>query len=155
MKKVLKLSALLTVAALMLLGCTRSPIQQPEEDISDSLTITYLTGPNIKNGQTLSLLIENQTDYCFDFSPDYNIVINIAINGSWVKIPNNITISGNKADILMPASDPGAGDFLDALPDLSKHNISSSTEAYITISGHLCDDENFVVEKKIPFSITP
>lgn len=151
MRLPIKFLASLLILFTVFTGCTN----QPPEKVSDLIVVSYLSGPEIRDGETLSMLIENRSSYCFDFSPDYNIVINVDINGEWIEIPNNIKISGNKPDILMPNGNPASGDFIDALPDLSKFGTMGQADAYILIVGHLCDDEGYIVEKKIPFVIVP
>ncbi|GEM_PF-5965189 len=132
-----------------------SNLNQSPKDIAESLDVIYIYGPDIKHGETLSLWVENDTEYCLDFSPNYNIIINVKIDKSWIIVSNSINFLNDKPDILMPVDDPASISFVDVLPDLSEYQLTKPVEAYVVISGHLCDDESFVIEKKIPFTITP
>ena len=83
------------------------------------------------------------------------MTINVNIDGKWIQASNMVIIVRDKPDILLPEGDPGSIDFLTIKPDLSDYKISKATDAYVLITGHLCDNENFIIEKEIPFTIVP
>jgi len=135
-------------------GCNPDSKHLPD-DLANSLIVTYRNGSEIQSGETLEVLIENKTKYCLDFTPYYNIEINVDINGTLTLVKNNIIVSGNKPNILMPVGDPASGGFISVNPEMIIYNISKPIDASFQISGHLCDDENLLITKSIPFTILP
>jgi hypothetical protein len=141
-------------AIIILSRCQSAKIPTSAE-IENLLIVTYTVSSEVKNGYGLNIMIENQSDYCIDFSPNYNMVINVSIEEKLIEASNMVIIIGDKPDILLPNGDPGSIDFFTVNPDLSDYKILKASDAKVVIFGHLCDDENFIIEKNIPFTIVP
>jgi len=154
MRQLVRSVCWLFITIIILSGCQSTEIPTSAE-IANSLFVTYTVSKEVTNGYGLDIMIENKSDYCIDFSPNYNMVININIAEEWFQASNMVVVINDKPDILFPNGDPGSIDFFTVKPNLSDYKISKASDANVIISGHLCDDENFIIEKKIPFTIVP
>lgn len=125
------------------------------DNLAEMIEISYLSATEITSGQSLSLTIINKSNYCITFPAGYNLKVFANINGEWNELTNLARVRGNKPNNLMSGGNIDSVGFIDALPDISNYGFSHPTDAYVLISGHLCDDENFIIEKEIPFTIVP
>ena len=144
----------IVILTLAIISCSNSSEQQIA-DIADSIEVSYQTGPQIGVHQDLTIWIKNQTKYCVSFPPDFGIKVFAEINKNWQEVPNLGTFLGNEPRLLKPKGDIFAETSLDARPDVSDLGLTQSTNFYVSISGHLCDDDTVLVEKKIPFVVVP
>lgn len=133
------------------LGCSnRSSLPT---DISEKISITYQTGPEIPASGYIEAWIENTSDQCISFPNDFNIKVFVEQNQDWTEIPNRVTYQGDRPQILEAKGNNQSDTLVNLRPDTSGLDISAPVNAYALIRGSLCDDEDFKVEKKIPFTI--
>jgi hypothetical protein len=144
----------LVMMAMAIGGCIGSSKQQIA-NIADSIDVSYQTGPRIGVNQDLTVWIKNQTAYCVSFPPDYGIKIFAETSDGWTEVSNLVTFVGNQPRSLKPKGDIFSERSIDVRPDVSALMLSQPTNFYVSISGHLCNDETVLVEKEIPFVVVP
>ena len=125
------------------------------ESISDSIDLTYQTGPNIFPNDFVEIRITNQTNFCIVFPVDFDIKVYLKQSENWLQVSNLVTDIGDRPVILEPKGEMFSVAIVLIKPDISNITIKEPIESYGLITGHLCDNENIVIEKKLPFLITP
>ena len=156
--KNLGLSLFILIMTIVLSDCS-SPSTPQSSDIANSIDVSYITGPQVDLptgvNPLLSAWITNQTKYCINFPPDYGIKVFAETSDGWTEIPNRVKYISDHPVLLKPKGDIFSQHSLDAQPDLSALTLTQPTNFYVEISGHLCDDEKVIIEKKIPFVVAP
>jgi hypothetical protein len=150
----IKLTIKFVVFSIFLNACSNS-YEKQIENIPDSIEVTYETGPEIGQNEILTVWIKNQTDFCISFPRGYGIRNFVETSDGWKEVPNLGKFIGTEPRLLKPRNDFFSEDSIDVRPDLSGLGLTKPTNFYVTISGHLCDDETVLVEKKIPFVVVP
>ncbi len=150
----LKLTINFLLFVVLLSGCSGS-YESQIENIPDSIEVTYETGPEISSNQNLMFWIKNQTNFCISFPRGYGIRNYAEKSDGWTEVPNLGNFLGNEPRLLKPKGDFFSEDSVVVRPDISNLGLTEPTNFYVTISGHLCDDETVLIEKKIPFVVIP
>jgi hypothetical protein len=132
-----------------------SESSQIHKDDNLKIEITYLNGSSISPTGDLDLVIRNTTSNCIKFPVCFGIKVFVVQDKKIKEIPNPVTYIGNEPITLGPKGEISASALIYVKPDTSGLTISEPIDAYITISGHFCDNESHMVEEKIPFIITP
>jgi hypothetical protein len=124
-------------------------------NLADDIVVTYETGPEIQATEVLEFWIKNTSNNCIVFPYNYGLKIFVEQNTNWIEVPNP-TIYSPEDDIYLREAD-NIFSYRPVLlrPDISKIQLQGPTNFQATITGHLCDDENVVVEKTIPFVVKP
>ena len=143
---------LITISIVIIIsGCNgKSP-----ETIADSIDLIYQIGPNIMPNEFVEIRIINQTNYCIVFPIDFETKVFLKQDDGWVQVSNLVTNIGDGPQILESKGKMFSVAIVLIKPDTTNVVIEKPIESYALITGHLCDDENFVIEKKLPFVITP
>jgi hypothetical protein len=123
--------------------------------ISDSIDVEYQPDQQIGINEDLTIWITNQSKYCIEFPIDIGIRIVAKQTGDWIEVPNLVTYSGNIPIQLKPKGDVFSKKAVIVWPDVTGLSLVDPTDFLAIITGHLCDDESTVVEKKIPFIVIP
>ena len=134
-------------------SCSKG-LSQPTE-VATWIDITYQTGPEIPPSGYIEAWIENMSDQCISFPNDFNIKVFVEQNENWVEVPNLVTYVGDRAEVLKPKSDARSDTLVNIRPDTSGLIMSKRVNSYAFITGNLCDDKSYKIEKKIPFVIVP
>jgi hypothetical protein len=124
-------------------------------DVSSQLEIDYQMGPEIPLNGEVQTWINNTTNNCISFPPDFGIKVFVKQDEDWLEVPNLVTYANKEPQVLKPKSDLFPTILVSIWPDVSSLNIKMSLDGYALITGHLCEDESHVIEKKIPFVIVP
>jgi hypothetical protein len=147
---------LLLYALIVLMGtinCSRE-LNQPD-NVASSIEITYQAGPEISAGGEVLAWIDNTTKSCLSFPPDFDIKVFIQQGEDWVEVPNLVTYLDEEAHVLEPKGSLLSKTLVYIWPDVSNVVIKEPVDSYASITGNLCDDESYFLEKKIPFVIVP
>jgi len=144
---------LLIILIFILTGGCSTLSNQPLDNIADLLEVSYPAGSEVSQSQVLSVLISNQTNYCFSFPPDYGAKLYVNVNNNWMQIPNKIKVIGDSPVLLQPKGDIFSEGYINVFPDVTNIKSVNSMELYVLISGHVCNDSQFLIEKKIPFTV--
>jgi len=147
---------LLTYALMVLLGTINcsSELGQPT-NIASSIEITYQAGPEITPGGEVLAWIDNTTRSCISFPPDFGIKVFVQQGEDWLEVPNLVTYVSEEPQILDPRGSLFSRTLVHVWPDVSGLVITEPVDSYALITGTLCDDESYAIEKKIPFEIVP
>ena len=135
-------------------ACASESNQVNNED-NFEFDISYLNGSSISPTGDLEIVIRNTTSNCIKFPVGFGIKVFVVQDKKIKEIPNPVTYIGNEPIMLGPKGEISASALIYSKPDTSGLIISEPIDAYITISGHFCDDESRIVEEKIPFTIVP
>ena len=157
MKKYRRFHLFVTTLLLILVGCrneTLTPTPTPDE-ISNSLIIKYYEGPEIQIYGHIQAIVQNTSDFCIEFPIDLGIKLFVDQNGTVSEINNYTKYIGNQKRVLNPIGE--RNDFISVSydPDVSGLIVTDSMTFYAEFTGHLCDDETVIIQKKIPFNIVP
>lgn len=144
----------LFVFVILFNGCTDS-IKSESGIIADDITVSYETSAQITPNEDLVFWIKNQTDFCIVFPPDYGIKIFSETSNGWKQVSNLVNYLGTEPRLLQPKEDFSSEDSVFARPDVTGLVLVKPTNFYVSISGNLCDDNTVLIEKKIPFTVTP
>lgn len=141
---------------IVLLGLTSCTKPAPNTaGVSDLLVITYDSGPGIGIGDNLEFWIKNESDRCISFPVDYGLKLFVKANQTWDQVPNLATYVGEEPNVLESKGGTFSEDAVIARPDVSQLDLAGPTDFYASVTGHLCDDGSVIVEKEIPFTVTP
>ena len=135
-------------------ACAAESSQINNEDNLD-LDISYLNGSSISPTGDLEIVIRNTTSNCIKFPVGFGTKVFVVQAKKIKEIPNLVTYIGIEPITLGRKGEISANALIYFKPDTSGLILSETIDAYVTISGHLCDDESRVVEQKIPFTIVP
>jgi hypothetical protein len=149
----IKLGTFIIFLVVIATGCSKKPSQPTE--IAALIDIDYQAGPEISRGGIVEAWMENMSDQCISFPLDFNTKIFIEQNEDWTEVPNRVTYIGDRPVLLKPKGDIRSSALVYIRPDTSGLTITESVDSYALVTGNLCDDENFVIEKKIDFVIIP
>ncbi len=145
---------LMIFSIVVLIGCTQIKRNPSPLKISNSLTVSYQTGPTISKDEYIEVYIENPMKYCITFPPDYGIRI-------FYDEINPIEVENKTIYIDTIPRTLGPKESIDSIrsvifsPDLSKEFIDKPTKFYAEITGHICKDNSITISKKIPFLVNP
>jgi hypothetical protein len=120
--------------------------------------IAITTGCSNKPSQSADIVeawMENMSNQCVSFPLDFNIRVFVEQHGDWVEVPNRVTYVGERPKVLKPKGDIPSSALVYIRPDISGLTITEPIDSYALVTGNLCDDENYAIEKKIPFLIIP
>lgn len=137
-----------------IVNCQR---QETTEDIAsqieDSITIRYLKGSNIFEGDILTVSIENESQYCLEFPLGFDLQVFLDNKGNWIEVPELGKYVAGETDIVMlyPKNDFRNSKLIAVSPDLS--NIDLPADFYATIQGTVCDNKEIIINKNIPFRV--
>ena len=140
------------LSAMVLMSCSPTPQRVSGSD----LAIKFVEGPDIKASEDLTFLVINMSTACIEFPDDFGIEIYYySKNDSWTQTSNLETYVHPMNNKLEPH-----GNLLDIkvvilTPGLSASQISGPTAMKVTIKGNICNDPKAIVEKEIPFTVTP
>jgi hypothetical protein len=116
---------------------------------------SYVIGPEIQNTESLISFIKNTSSSCMVFPYNYGVKIYMERNGSWVDVPN-MTDYRSKEDIqLLPAGNMDSDNVVVLRPNLLDVELQAPTNFRAVLNGHLCDDENVLIKKIVPFTVVP
>ena len=87
-------------------------------------------------------LHENTSHERIAFPFDFRARILVEIGDSWMKIPNLVKYHPSKNVVGLQS-------------DFSGIVLQENTDLVVAITGHLCDDDSIVIEKRVPFVIKP
>jgi hypothetical protein len=135
------------------LSCSNELSQPP--DVATLIEITYQTGPEISPGGYVEAWIENTSNRCISFPIDFDIKVFVEQHEAWIEVPNLVTYVGDRPEVLKPKGDALSDTLVNIRPDISALIMTEPVNSYALITGNLCDDEDYVIEKKIPFVIVP
>jgi uncharacterized membrane protein len=125
------------------------PIDHP----GDAIEIAeYYIGPEIKANDILTFWIVNKSEECIVFPYDLGQKIFAEINNEWKPV-NNIMEYHHHNDNILNGDNPTT--MVSVAPDLSNITVTAPVNFKVVLSGKLCDNKNFVVEKTIPFTVVP
>lgn len=144
---------LIIIAIISISSCSELSGQSTE--IADFIEISYQTGPEIEVNQDLTVWLKNNSKYCISFPVDFGLKVFVEKDNGWFEIQNLGTFLGDQPILLKPKGDIFSENVIDVRPDVSNLSLNKSTNFYALLSGHLCEDETKVVEKKIEFVIVP
>lgn len=141
------------VMAISIVGCSKTN-EQPI-DIVNSIQIDYETGPKINTNQYLTVWLVNHSQSCVLFPADYGIRIYTETENGYVEFPNLVRYIGTQPRKLQPNGEVYSERSVDLRPDLAGFTISKPTSFFATITGHLCNDETIIIEKRVEFIVSP
>jgi hypothetical protein len=153
MKTKLKLFISILFLTAITAGCSNESSQS--SDIAALIEISYQTGPEISPGGYVEAWMENTSNQCISFPIDFSINVFVEQHGDWIEVQNRVTYVGDRPEVLKPKGEMPSSALVNIRPDTSGLTITESVNSYALVTGNLCDDENFVIEKKIPFVILP
>lgn len=139
---------------IVLTGCNQEKLNPSPQTISESLTMTYHTGPSISRDDYIEVYFENPTKYCIKFPKDYGIRI-FSDEKNSTEIENNTIYFGSNPRVLGPKGSIGSIRSVVFSPDLSNELINKPTKFYAVITGHICKDNSIIISKRIPFLVNP
>jgi len=128
-------------------------IESSPEEIASMLEVNFLSSDEIKFGESLSVSILNTSNYCVVFPPNYDAKVFVKVEDKWIEVSNLANVLTDKENILLPGGGIESIDFVDVLPDLSSYRNLKPSEAYVILTGHVCNDEKISIVKKINFVI--
>ncbi len=137
----------------ILVGCNKDT-PSPEE-VSNSIILTYQTGPAIHIYGNVDSTLDNPTNQCIVFPTDYNLKIYKDSTIETTEIKNTTAYIGARPYYLRPVGEIESTLFVTFSPDLTGSTISEPTSFYAEITGHLCNDESVIIKKRIPFIVIP
>ena len=146
---------IILIPLIILIGCNRSTLFPKYDEISDSLLVTYQTGPEIHINGYIEAIVDNITSYCIVFPTNYGIRLFFEGTNGVEEIQDTTTYIGNRPNYLKPIGDIESGFYIVFSPNVSNFQISKPTEFFAEITGHLCDDNSVIIKKKIPFVMVP
>jgi hypothetical protein len=149
MRKAILIIGLLIIFSMC--ACTSTQGQNP----ADAIEITYETGPEIHKTDDLEFWAKNTSTNCVVFPYDYGIKIFREVDGIWVETPNLTEYFPRQDKYLREAKNVFSEELLILMPDLSKIQLQGPTNFRAVLNGHLCNDENVVIEKIVPFTVIP
>lgn len=153
MKKII--SRTLTSIFLFVFLCSCSTSASQPKDIAASIEITYQPSSTIKRGSDLDVWLKNTTKYCLEFPAVDGMKVYAQQKERWVEIPNLVTVIGNQIVKLKPAGDFWDANVFTISPDLASLNSNEPIKFRAVLTGYLCEDHTIVIEKEIPFTVTP
>ncbi len=139
--------------ALVFFSAACTPQARPVS--SSDIAVAYVTGPAIAASQELDVFITNMSQGCVEFPDDFGIKIYYQQNGSWTETGNLIQYLPHQNNRLESHGAPLDTTSISLRPDLSRIQIGQSLAFKAIIRGNRCSDTNVVVEKEIPFTVTP
>jgi hypothetical protein len=149
-----------SVIFLALYGC--SSVQNSNLTLSDNIAnaikVTYQTGPQIQTNEALNFLITNTSKNCIAYPIDFGLQIIMEQNGKWITVVNTVTYqaqTGQNEVLLNPVGSLFTQKIVGAQPDLSNITLTGPTNFQAIITGHLCNDKSVVIEKRVPFIVSP
>jgi hypothetical protein len=148
-----KLATFLIFLVAITAGCSNQPSQST--NIAELIDIGYQSGPEISPGGIVEAWMENMSNQCISFPTDFSIHVFVEQHGDWIEVSNRVTYVGDRPELLKPKGDMPSSALVYIRPDTSGLTITESVDSYAVVTGQLCDDENYVIEKKIPFVIIP
>jgi len=145
----------LIVAMLMLAVITTcTKIEQGDPDpksIENQLQIMYKTGPEIRVGELLTLVVKNHSDQCVIFPKDFGI--KIITSDTEIEIENLVLYTKDQDLYLMPSGDINDAKFIDASPNIREDEYPLPLELNLVIQGQLCEKTDIKIVKYIPFKV--
>lgn len=139
------------ISTLITYGCQIVPIA----NLEDNITYYYQTDSEINKSEYLTIWIQNRTNKCISFPPDFGARIFAETESGEIEVPNLMKVIGDKEWIFDPQNEISLENPLNLRPNILELSLSKPTNFYVLISGHLCNDEQTVINKKIPFTVTP
>jgi len=124
-------------------------------DIAKLINISYKIGPNVSDYKVIEVELNNTSNYCIEFPPDYGIKIYMDENGKITEIGNNTTYIGDKPRYLQPKGNIASKRGILFSPRVSDQKIIDSIIFYAEVTGQLCNDPSIIIQRKIPFSVSP
>jgi hypothetical protein len=149
----LNLGTLLMFLVAVTAGCSNEPSQPAE--IASLIEIVYQTGPEISAGGSVDAVLENKSNQCIHFPVDLNTKVFVEQHGDWIEVENQITYLGDSPVLLQPKGDIWSSTLVYIQPDTSELTVTEPVDSYALVTGNLCENEDVVIEKKIPFVIIP
>jgi hypothetical protein len=142
---------LLLMTSVILYGCKTPP---NSKDLSDAIEVYYYGTSEIKPPDALTIQIRNASSYCMAFPYDYQAELYL-LDGNKRKWVNNLASDGvYRRDQELPPGNVNIG-FITARPNLDGLDVSRPLDFVFVIIGNLCEDENIVIQKEIPFTLIP
>lgn len=147
---------------LTLVGCGYSSqsitgdVFQVEFVKGPDLHLEYVKELNIYRSETLEFWIKNTSQACITFPYNFGIRIYYENNGAWVEVGNEFQYLPNVQDIeIQPSGQLFSQNDIELVPDIHNIQITSTAKFKADIQGYLCKDKKVVVEKEIPFTVSP
>ncbi|MEN9562885.1 MAG: hypothetical protein RIR73_1129 [Chloroflexota bacterium] len=135
-------------------GCTF--INRPDKDkIESGILISYVYSNEIKSRNSADVEITNQTNFCLVFPLIDGIEIYTESNKARTKLVNLVTYLGDQNLIVSPKGESLSSRIITLRPDTSKIVSTMPVNFTVKLTGYLCDDKEFKIEKKIPFIAIP
>jgi hypothetical protein len=139
---------------IFLISCnTHTPMSASE--ISSLISYSYPYSQEMRVGEQIDIFVTNETDYCLVFPLVGGLTIYTEENDEHIEVKNLVNIIGNQNLTISPKGEPLSSRMILLQPNTSSILIEKPTTFFVKLTGYLCDDENFLIEKIIPFTITP
>jgi hypothetical protein len=147
------LNFLIVMALFLLLGCA----SKTPEEIAAKIRVSYPVSQEISKAAGVGIEIDliNESNYCVIFPQVSGMTIYTEKSGNRLEVKNLITIMGDENLIVNSQGEIFSKRSVDVVPDVSGITITAPTQFFVSLSGHLCDDENVKIIKVIPFTVTP
>jgi hypothetical protein len=140
------------LSAMVLMSCSPTPQRVSGSD----LAIKFVEGPDIKASEDLTFLVINMSTACIEFPDDFGIKIYyLDKNDAWVETNNLGTYLHPQNNKLEPYGNPLDLKAVYVRPRLSTPVVGNPIAMRVTIKGNICNDPTTIVEKEIPFTVTP
>jgi hypothetical protein len=123
--------------------------------IARLITITYIDSPDLSLGESVEIVLTNNTKHCIVFPLDDGILILAKQNEEWIEVENKISFIGNQDLILYPDGEIFSSRGLPLRPDTANLTINTPAEFIVQLRGYLCEDKNIVIQKEASFTIIP
>ncbi|MGB8213993.1 MAG: hypothetical protein WCE68_10590 [Anaerolineales bacterium] len=159
MKKLNRILAF--ILFLVICGCSSGQNRNSassHDSIADAIKITYRKGTEVQIADPLYFSITNTSTDCISYPIDYGLKIIMEQNDKWAAVADTVVYQSQPGqnEVLL---DPEGGVFSErvvvAEPDLTNITLAGPTNFQAIITGHLCNDKSVVIEKRVPFVVTP
>lgn len=135
-------------------GCILN--NQPDKGkIEADIQISYVYSNEIKSGNRADIEITNNTNYCLVFPLIDGVNIYTEKNKVQTKIDDLGIILGDQNLVVSPKGELLSSRTITLRPDTSKIVSTTPVNFTVKLTGYLCDDKDFIIEKEVPFIATP
>jgi len=142
---------LITIFAIILCGCAK---KTTGAEIDNLIQLSFPHRNTLSQNNELDVLITNNSEQCIVFPKDFGLQIYMKRGNDIVKLKENGAYIGDDIK-LEPVGQIFSENIITFGPDLSSVKVTSDSSFYATIEGHLCNDEKTIINKTIPFSVSP
>jgi hypothetical protein len=142
---------LITVLAIILCSCVK---KATGAEIDNLIQLDFPHGTTLSQNNELDVEITNNFDQCIVFPVDYGLQMYMKQGKNNINLKDKSEYTGDDVK-LEPEGKIFSENVIILTPDLSSVKVTSDSSFYATIEGHLCNDEKTIINKTIPFSVSP